>query len=163
MWQWCNIGNRANNQTRRLHRANGAFATGTRPFDKDIHFAHIEVIASGTGCILRSKLPGKGGGLAAAFEATASAAGPALSSAGQVGNGDNRIVKRSVNMHLSNRHALAFTFGRCPSVTSSLWSRHACSFVLTCAQSILKKVPQFRPFQQEQIKLFRDLKLNNYC
>src|SRR6185369_8392894 len=126
------VRNRDDADTQRGESTHGRFTTGARTLDLDFEVLDALVL-SGAACHFGGDLRGERGGLARTLEALATTRGPRQCIALAVGDRDDRVVERRVNVSNTVRniladllaHALRGRIGRCFShaVSLSNWVR----------------------------------------
>src|SRR3972149_4075633 len=100
-----NVGNTGDLQSERVQRTNGRLAAGAGPPDAPLEILHA-VLQGLAPCALRGDLRGKRRGLARSLEAGSAGGGPGERIALAVGDGDDRVVERRVNVDDGFRHVL---------------------------------------------------------
>src|SRR5690348_17192934 len=105
------VGDRAHLEAGGLQGADRGLATGARPAHEDLDRAHA-VLQRLLGGRLGGLLRGKRGRLAAALEALRTGRAPGDDVAVDVGDGDDRVVERALDVSLSLDHVLALAAAR---------------------------------------------------
>ncbi len=93
-----------------LERADRGLAARTRALDEDVDLLHAVLLRLAGGG-LGGELRGERGRLARALEADAAGRGPADDGAGRVGDRDDRVVERRLDVGLAQRRCSSFPCG----------------------------------------------------
>src|SRR5690606_1570369 len=105
------IVDRADLEARGLERTDSRLAAGARSLDEDVDLLHAVLLRLARGR-LGGELRGVGGRLARALEAHGARRGPADDSARGVGDGDDRVVERRLDVGLAHRDVLLLLAAR---------------------------------------------------